>query len=427
MNFTVYIGDTNKALKLIEKESVDAVMTSPPFWGLRDYGVKGQIGLEPTPQKYIQNIVKVSEEIKRVLKLSGSYWLNLGDTYNSHRDWSYSDWESKKIATKGNQKQPINSEWLVPKQKLLMPHRTAIALQDTGWICRNDVVWHKPSHMPSSVKDRLTNSFEFVFHFVKQKKYYYDLDAIREPHSTTIKEMGADKNGNYNGQATKNYSLAKAQNPSETKKRILENLNPSGKNPSDFWQINPKPFPEAHFACFPPALIRKPIKATVPKQVCTKCGKARERIIETSGYRTAEEEKELQRLVKETGVPRHSLGLKVPSHSQKDFKGFSSCSCNAKFKAGTVLDPFLGSGTTLQEAMQQGKNGIGIELNPDYSPIIMRRLNCRAKLKKNTFTNGQGDTLKFITLDGSEIKYKKKPPKPIQKGQATLTQQEEKQ
>ena len=185
--------DVFEGLKLIEKHSVDCVVTSPPYWGLRDYGVAGQIGLEEHPKQFIEKMVKVFRETKKVLKPEGSLWLNMGDTYvgssgGSGRDETAIGGGTKKLLKfkeMGRIPQPkIDSKWMIPKQKMLMPHRLAIALQDDGWVLRNDVVWYKPSHMPSSVKDRLTNSFEFLFHFVQKKKYFYDLDAIREPHVT---------------------------------------------------------------------------------------------------------------------------------------------------------------------------------------------------------------------------------------------------
>jgi DNA modification methylase len=140
-------------MKAFESESIDMCMTSPPFWGLRDYGIAGQIGLESTSEEYVQKLIAYFHELKRILKITGSFYLNLGDTY-------------------------------MKKNLQMIPARVALALQKDGWILRNDVIWYKPNHMPSSVKDRLTNTYEHLFHFVKSKKYYYDLDSIRIPHKT---------------------------------------------------------------------------------------------------------------------------------------------------------------------------------------------------------------------------------------------------
>jgi len=492
--FKVFIGDVFEALKLIPAESVDCIVTSPPYWGLRDYGVDGQIGLEPTPQLYIKHLVQVSQELKRILKPSGSYWLNLGDTYcGGHKGGSiYNKKQENKMRSqvpqydKGRPQSKPTVSFMIEKQKLLMPHRVAIALQDAGWICRNDVVWFKPSHMPSSVKDRLTNSFEFVFHFVKRRKYFYDLDAIREKHKTGewkafppiggLKQSTGNKNLTYSGNTPSSNPLGKnpgdawdgrvrkragepkSQNPSGIRSlsgstynykhdgknpgdawRLKENecaeelnsprarvcrngynaeehfYHPIGKNPSDFWRISPQPFPEAHFATFPLSLVRRPLLATCPQWVCKKCGKPRERITKP----TEEYSKFLgkgwhdHKKDSEAGFGHQKRGFSsrignVQGIPKFETIGWTDCGCGAGFKAGTVLDPFLGSGTTLQEAMNQGKNGIGIELNPAYASMIMRRLNCRTKIGFNKFQNGQGDVLEFVTLDGSEIKYEKK-------------------
>lgn len=189
---TIIQHDVTKDFPLPD-ECIDVVITSPPYWGLRDYGVDGQIGLEKHPQEYIDKLVGVCREIKRVLKKYGSFYLNLGDTYCSsvrktgRRDTNdktstnfggWSNWDGGITKTGKIEK----TNWLQPKQLMLIPVRVAIALQDDGWVLRNDIIWHKSNPMPSSVKDRLNNTFEHVFHFVKSHKYYYDLDAIREPH-----------------------------------------------------------------------------------------------------------------------------------------------------------------------------------------------------------------------------------------------------
>ena len=313
MNFKIYNMDVFEGLKRIEKHSIDCVVTSPPYWGLRDYGVEGQLGLEKHPNEYIENLVKVFRETKKVMKDSGSLWLNLGDSYFNYRPGAadkfgtsfersqegYVESEHRQREAKNRKLKPEKG-WLTEKQKLLMPHRVAIAMQEGGWILRNDIVWHKPSHMPSSVQDRLTNSFEYLFHFVKKKKYYYDLDAIREPHQdATLERNNYARNGNKLDFDRKWIGQPDVEAGS---------LNVKGKNPGDMWSINPEGFSEAHFACFPTKLVRKPLKATCPKD-------------------------------------------------------------------GVILDPFVGSGTTLLEAQNQGKSGIGIELNPDYISLIKLRLN----------------------------------------------------
>lgn len=183
----------------LDDNSMDVVITSPPYWGLRDYGVDGQIGLESHPQEYIDKLVQISCEIRRVLKKTGSFYLNLGDTFYGSAQGYGASKKSKtgfQDVTKGfyaasHQKPPMlnkwpDDKWLCPKQLMGIPWRVAISLQEAGWILRNCIIWYKPNPLPSSVKDRLNTTYEFVFHFVKYRKYYYDLDAIREPHKSLL-------------------------------------------------------------------------------------------------------------------------------------------------------------------------------------------------------------------------------------------------
>jgi DNA modification methylase len=415
--FKVYLTDVFEALHQIESESIDTVITSPPYWGLRNYGINGQIGLEEHPQQYIEKIVSVFGEVKHVLKPSGSVWLNLGDTYFAKRekDGCRDDYygTGREHGHPGVMKID-GSNWLQPKQKMLMPHRIAIALQDAGWIVRNDCVWYKPSHMPSSVQDRLTNSFEFVFHLVKSRRYFYDLDAIREPHAiNSIKRMESPFFNSKTKQAGVDWSI-----------RPKDALNPAGKNPSDFWEINPEPYREAHFACFPTELIRRPLLATCPKQVCKRCRKARERIFDGhSAYRMN---------IRIRDVSKGRLKSQMHKATEEEIKNYKEeiieptrktigwtfpCSCNAGFEPGIVLDPFVGSGTTLQVAQELGLNGIGIELQANYTNMIMRRLNCKTKIGRNKFSNPIS-TLEFVSE--KEIEYEPRKQKNFDEKQATI-------
>lgn len=433
MNFKIFNLDVFNGLKQIKSNSVDCIVTSPPYWGLRDYGVDGQLGLEKHPKEYIENLVKVFRETKKVLKDSGSLWLNLGDSYFGGKGKSSYETEGQlqeRInSDKTLQKQPqtikfdrpsdiakIDGRWLQAKQKMLMPHRVAIAMQDDGWILRNDIVWHKPSHMPSPVRDRLTNSFEYLFHFVKQKKYYYDLDSIREPHTEgSIARAGravsnthkyADQSNNPKNTRPNIKELAGKpmhglhlwrKNNKELKDKgigdisdysfegadyMVKDLNSKGKNPADMWSLTTEGFSEAHFACFPTKLVRKPLLATCPKEVCSKCNMARERILEPSpeykkileSQRGTEYYKAAAR--KEAIRTGNAFGKRASRlNSNYQTKGWSNCGCGAVFNPGIVLDPFVGSGTTLLEAQNQGKSGIGIELNPEYISLIKLRLN----------------------------------------------------
>jgi DNA modification methylase len=278
MNFKIYNMDVLEGLKQLPNDSVDCVVTSPPYWGLRDYKNDGQIGLEETPQLYIDKIVAIGNEVKRILKPSGSYWLNIGDSYYSksgsgqgsnfletHQKYDGGDGKLKakhqQVRGKFN-----DGAWLQPKQRLLIPHRIAIGLQESGWILRNDIIWHKPSCMPSSVQDRLSNTYEYFFHFVKQPKYFYDLDALRVPYKENSIERSKKPVNTYNWHNLSKVELCEGQSKTDVAGKKIAELNPLGKNPGDVWDITNNGFELGHFAVFPKELIRPCIKATCPKE-----------------------------------------------------------------------------------------------------------------------------------------------------------------
>jgi site-specific DNA-methyltransferase (adenine-specific) len=200
-------GDSYIALQKLADESVQCVVTSPPYWGLRDYGFKGQIGLEGQLQLYINNLLSVFREVKRVLSSDGILWLNIGDGYTSgNRGYRAPD---KKNPARAMSIRPDTPTGLKPKDLLGVPWRLAFALQADGWYLRSDIIWNKPNAMPESVKDRPTRAHEYVFMLTKNEKYFYDYEAIKE----------------------------------------------NNRNKRTVWNINTMPFPEAHFATFPPDLI----------------------------------------------------------------------------------------------------------------------------------------------------------------------------
>ena len=219
-------GDCLEVLRTLKTGSVHLCITSPPFYGLRNYGVDGQIGLEQTPNEYITKLCDVFDEVHRVLRNDGSCLVNLGD--------SYSD-----------------------KSLIGIPARFQIEMLDRGWILRNVIIWHKPGCMPSSVKDRYTIDYEYLFFFVKQPKYYFKQQL--EPYQSEYNTY------EYNGTAQKDYASSKAQNPSDSKRRILESMKKNGgRNKRCVWSINTASFKEAHFAVYPEKLIESPIDACCP-------------------------------------------------------------------------------------------------------------------------------------------------------------------
>lgn len=204
---TVLQGDSLEVLKTLPDESVDCCVTSPPYYGLRDYGVNGQIGLEETPEKYIERLVDVFREVKRVLKDEGTFWLNIGDTYNVssyHKD-EKSSGSGKQGTNKGSYENVVERPRATnckPKDLIGIPWMLAFALRNDGWYLRQDIIWHKPNPMPESVKDRCTKSHEYIFLLSKQPKYYFDYEAIQEDAVCKDDRRGGQGRIEYDGKRT---------------------------------------------------------------------------------------------------------------------------------------------------------------------------------------------------------------------------------
>ena len=243
-------GDCIEVLKGIEDRSVNCCVTSPPYWGLRDYGVDGQFGLENTPNEYVDNLVRVFREIRRVLKHDGTLWLNLGDSYAGNCSQSSNNGR----AGYGNPREKIVSrlfDGIKSKDLIGIPWRVAFALQADGWYLRQDIIWHKPNPMPESVTDRCTKSHEYIFLLSKSQKYYYNNESIKEQASpdTSVRDRDSTKLNNC---------------PGRTKMGGLKVNNYEYRNKRDVWTIPTQPFSEAHFATFPKDLIRPCIRAGCP-------------------------------------------------------------------------------------------------------------------------------------------------------------------
>lgn len=394
---------------------------------------QGQLGLEPHPQMYIDHLVLICCEIKRVLKKTGSFYLNLGDTYygGGQGGGNKNSWKGKDKKY-GHVSHKIDGSWLQPKQLMMIPARVAIALQDDGWILRNDVIWHKLNTMPSSVKDRLNVTHEHVFHFVKSQKYYYDLDVIREPHkASSLARAKYDFNliprawkqeaipisggkninigchlGGKNPGDTVQYDSKYQQISDETasESRLLDKVaferkvlgvphdlstcHPLGRNPGDFWDITTQPFTGysedlEHFAVFPEELVVRPLLASCPQMVCKKCGKPRQRLTklgelvrnptthESHGYTG-------KRGSKLMSVGNDPLDSKA-AHWKRDkfIPGLTymkpsvglNCGCNKGFDSGVVLDPFCGRGTVGKVAKKLGFHYVMIDIKPEYCEL----------------------------------------------------------
>lgn len=341
MKIDILQGDSLAVLRTLPSESVHCCVTSPPYWGLRDYGVAGQGGLELTLGDHLAWLVTAFREVRRVLRHDGTLWLNYGDAYASapngrsaadtkaagNDDRTFRD---KPISTVGPIIEPrpndsmrglntgskqtakncnvpngraVAGGTMKPKDRMLLPARVAIALHDDGWWIRDEIIWHKPNPMPSSVKDRTTPAHEMIYMLTKNPRYYYDVEALKEPlaqtnaQRTTRKYNTKDRYGANNGGNSGLDDLAARMRAGEV----------TTKNKRSVWTVSPAPFPDAHFATFPPDLIEPCILAGCPW-------------------------------------------------------------------GGTVLDPFGGAGTTGLVARRNGRNSILIELNPEYIGIANRRL-----------------------------------------------------
>lgn len=335
MSITILQGDVRERLRDLPDESVHCVVTSPPYWGLRNYHVSGQIGLEETLPQHIAALVAVFAEVKRVLRKDGTVWLNYGDAYAG--SWGAQSREHagkhgpnvsaisarqvtashKRVKTGSSARTP----GLKPKDRMLLPARMAIALCDDGWWVRDEIIWHKPNPMPMSMKDRTTPAHEMIYMLSKAPRYYYDQDAIKEPSVTNDPRRPYGSQGAWalDGRPAEQRHGGKLRAPANRKRGEFGGKTADMPGRETFrcftetrikrsvWTVTTKALKEAHFATFPPDLIEPCIKAGCPE-------------------------------------------------------------------GGTVLDPFFGAGTTALVAQKHGRNCIGIELNPEYVAIAERRL-----------------------------------------------------
>ena len=339
-------GDVLAGLATLADKSIQCIITSIPYYQLRNYGVDGQIGLEPTLQEYLDKIVEVFHEGKRVLRDDGTLFLNVGDSYcGSGRgppgeNGIGNQFERQGFIGKGPSK---GGSEFKPKDMMGVPWRVAFALQADGWYLRSDIIWSKPNPMPESVTDRPTKAHEYIFLLTKSPRYFYDAEAIREGVSGGT--------------------------------HACDGLT---RNARTVWTITPQARLEAHFATFPDEIPRRCIKAgTSEYGCCPKCGAPYQRIVEASGgvigkswHPHADDEV--------TG----QVGFKDDKSYKREFKGWKpGCGCGKLNREPcVVLDPFMGSGTVAVVARELNRSSIGIELNPAYVEIIKKRLDVGSQL-----------------------------------------------
>lgn len=326
-------GDALSVLKTLDDESISCCVTSPPYYNLRDYGVDGQIGLEKSPEEYIEKLVEIFREVKRVLKKDGTLWVNVGDSYAGSgkgrvkggvaKVETFSQKQTSNAGTINGILHKTQCDSCKPKDLIGIPWMLAFALRADGWYLRQDIIWAKPNPMPESVRDRCTKSHEYIFMFSKSPRYYFDHEAIKEDSVSYDKRPSALQRAREKGYATKDRLNPEAymkslpryggkkytENPDafyHTKSGNAYDYRPK-RNKRDVWTVTTKPYKGAHFATFPPDLIEPCILAGCP------------------------------------------IG-------------------------GTVLDPFAGSGTTGVVAKKTGRNFVGVELNPEYCDLATDRI-----------------------------------------------------
>jgi site-specific DNA-methyltransferase (adenine-specific) len=317
----ILTGDVRSRLATLPPDSVDTIVTSPPYVGLRNYGHPGQIGTEPSAEQWIRDLRPVMQELARVLKPTGSLWLNLGDSYARHP-----------------------KHGALPKSRLMAPERLILRLMGDGWVVRNVIVWHKPNPTPASVGDRFTNTWEPLYLLSRSRHYFFDLDAVREPHRSRRtgirdKAISRERAAWAGPLAGDQAGLARLHNAGVVG-------HPLGKNPGDVWTIPTTRATPGFHAAFPEALATRPILAGCPERTCLQCGRPWQR----------------------EPVERHLGHLAVMGDLAP------SCTCRADWQPGLVLDPFMGSGTTAVVAERHQRDWLGIELNPDFVALAEARI-----------------------------------------------------
>jgi len=378
VNHRIIAGDCIAGLRTLPDASVHCCVTSPPYWGLRDYGHDGQIGLESTPEAYVASMVEVFREVRRVLRDDGTLWLNLGDSYAG--SWG----NQGRKETRGTHR-PINGPMITPvsdgrypskesntgacppglkpKDLVGIPWRVAFALQADGWWLRQDIIWHKPNPMPESVRDRCTKAHEYVFLLTKSERYFYDSVAVSEA------SIGTSARPRFGGS-----KYGDSSDPKHATKSGNEYQDTGSRNRRSVWTVTTKPYKGAHFATMPPDLVEPCILAgTSEEGCCPTCGSPWVRVTERKKL-TRPRPNDYTKRQGEKGTG-NSCANSVAGVAVETKGWQPTCDCpEHRPDPCLVLDPFAGSGTTLAVAARLGRSGVGCELNPEYIALAEQRI-----------------------------------------------------
>ena len=454
----LYYGqDCRKSLQQLPEKSVHTIATSPPYWGLRDYGNDpgiwdatvecdhewgdllpshhpgqveqsinsnavgagaggratsgqycqkcnawyGQLGLEPTPELFVTHLVEVFREARRVLRDDGTLWVNLGDSY-SRGDRGYVNEQGGLCASANGQdkyefESPAakmgNHPFIKPKDLVGIPWMVALALRNDGWYLRSDIVWAKANCMPESVLDRPTRNHEYIFLLSKKERYFYDIDAVREPHKGD--SVARSKRGRSDDHKYVDGPGGQSINSDEG---LEQACHPGGKNKRTVWNVNPKPYAGAHFAVWPEKLVEPMILAgSGAKGCCSKCGAALKRVVDKETYREKSETREMDKTP--LNVVRAGWRDGGPKTNTVGWEKVCNCT-DAEIVRCVVLDPFSGSATTGAVALKHGRDYIGLDKNDAYVGLAEARL--LGNVPPAVHPEAEGDSPSIADMFGSD-------------------------
>lgn len=376
----IYNLDVFDFLRLLPGQSVHCCVTSPPYWGMRDYETPGQIGMEATFQDFLETMVVLFREIRRVLRADGNVFLNMGDCFAGGKNGRSAD-DTNALGSDDRvfRDKPFNTAHaqFKPKDLMLQPARLAIALQDDAWYVRGDVIWHKPNGRPESAADRFSRSHEYIYHLTRSPRYYFDKVAVMEQRDA--KSIERDRRGV--GQGHKYTDGAPGQRREtlhKPRKTDLSRPVAAYRHRRSVWRIATGGSKHQHFAAFPETLPEICLLAGSPPSVCAACGAPHERQVQNvfvpqadvsleRGVKGAPGQKTEYKQNNHDGTPR---GLVVPKTTGWE----PTCDCQAGTARALILDPFMGSGTSAVVARRLGRDYTGCEINAAYIAQAEERL-----------------------------------------------------